>query len=228
MSHRPARGRHAAVFRARAFSRAAQPLAYPESGCRQTSVLQARGFCSSLWLSHRAQYKQLRVPDKLTLHGEISSVLTAYPIRIVILSERWSRAQSKGSEPKDLSELGDRLPSILRMFFHLPYTVSPLFVTLAKTAGVYPVSSHSGTEHQTRNFVPLAPTRCRDAGATKCGHARTRWACLRQTSYRATRLRRWGNCVQAWQRGCFCKSHRCRPEGGATPGRRSARAGAAD
>ena len=40
-----------------------------------------------------------------------------------------------------------RLSPIFRILFHLPYTLSPLFVTLTKTAGVYPDSSQIGTGH---------------------------------------------------------------------------------
>jgi hypothetical protein len=37
------------------------------------------------------------------------------------------------------------LPPVFRMFFQVPYPLTPLFATLTKTAGVYPLSSHSGT-----------------------------------------------------------------------------------
>jgi RNA polymerase sigma-70 factor (ECF subfamily) len=37
------------------------------------------------------------------------------------------------------------LSPVLRIFFQVPYPVSPLFATLTKTAGVYPYSSHFGT-----------------------------------------------------------------------------------
>ena len=54
-------------------------------------------------------------------------------MRIVVLSER--------SESKDLVAL----LSVIYALFHFPYTVTPLFPTLTKTAGVCMDSSHSGT-----------------------------------------------------------------------------------
>src|SRR5215472_2649013 len=38
-------------------------------------------------------------------------------------------------------------PPIFHRFFQVPYAVSPLFAALTKTAGVYPLSSRSGTPH---------------------------------------------------------------------------------
>src|SRR5579864_5052318 len=58
-------------------------------------------------------------------------------------------------------------PPVFRIFFQVPYALSPLFATLTKTAGVYPLASHSGTlefgEKQGGNppFVASACTRRR-------------------------------------------------------------------
>src|SRR5215472_7026431 len=38
-------------------------------------------------------------------------------------------------------------PPVFHRFFQVPYAVSPLFAALTKTAGVYPLSSRSGTPH---------------------------------------------------------------------------------
>src|SRR5579864_2645504 len=38
-------------------------------------------------------------------------------------------------------------PPVFRILFQVPYALTPLFATLTKTAGVYPLSSHSGTRH---------------------------------------------------------------------------------
>src|SRR5215467_13593194 len=38
-------------------------------------------------------------------------------------------------------------PPVFHSFFQVPYAVSPLFAALTKTAGVYPLSSRSGTPH---------------------------------------------------------------------------------
>jgi hypothetical protein len=64
-----------------------------------------------------------------------------YPTRILILSERLSRAQPRGSESKDLAALFSTVCAL----FHFPYALSLLFPTLTKTAGVYPLSSQFGT-----------------------------------------------------------------------------------
>lgn len=45
--------------------------------------------------------------------------------------------------------LANRRPPFFRIFFHFAYTVSLLFATLTKTAGVYPNSSHFGSPLQT-------------------------------------------------------------------------------
>jgi len=53
------------------------------------------------------------------------------------------------------------LPPVFRIFFQVPYAVSPLLATLTKTAGVYPLSSHSGTRQSslaTRHFPPVPLT----------------------------------------------------------------------
>ena len=44
-------------------------------------------------------------------------------------------------------------PPIFRRFLQVPYALTPLFATLTKIAGVYLVSSHSGTRH--RIVLPL-------------------------------------------------------------------------
>ena len=57
------------------------------------------------------------------------------------------------SEAEDLST---PTTTIFRTLFQVPYTLSPLFATLTKTAGVYPLSSQFGTDHPMRMQVPPA------------------------------------------------------------------------
>jgi len=46
--------------------------------------------------------------------------------------------------------------SIFRILFQVPYPLTPLFATLTKTTGVYPISSHSGTKHQPLLATPIS------------------------------------------------------------------------
>src|SRR6266446_3310779 len=48
------------------------------------------------------------------------------------------------------------LSSIFRIFFQVPYPATPLFATLAKTAGVCTNNSHSGTHQSRVQFSSLA------------------------------------------------------------------------
>src|SRR5712664_2525739 len=47
------------------------------------------------------------------------------------------------------------LSPIFRIFFQVPYPATPLFATLAKTAGVCTNNSHSGTHQSTVQFSSL-------------------------------------------------------------------------
>ncbi len=49
------------------------------------------------------------------------------------------------------------LSSIFRIFFQVPYPATPLFATLAKTAGVCTNNSHSGTHQSRVQFDPYPP-----------------------------------------------------------------------
>src|SRR6266446_4681759 len=46
---------------------------------------------------------------------------------------------------------------IFRIFFQVPYPATPLFATLAKTAGVCTNNSHSGTHQSRVQFDPYPP-----------------------------------------------------------------------
>src|SRR5260370_15509170 len=47
------------------------------------------------------------------------------------------------------------LSPIFRIFFQVPYPVTPLFATLTKTAGVCTNTSHSGTHQSRVQFISL-------------------------------------------------------------------------
>jgi hypothetical protein len=49
------------------------------------------------------------------------------------------------------------LSPIFRIFFQVPYPATPLFATLAKTAGVCTNNSHSGTHQSRVQFDPYPP-----------------------------------------------------------------------
>src|SRR6516225_1292905 len=95
------------------------------------------------WVVSFRLHPRQTTPDQLapagpSPRGTFSTVfriffLSDYPMRIVVLSDR--------SESKDLSPLF----SMCYALFRFPYALTPLFPTLTKNAGVYTLSSHSGT-----------------------------------------------------------------------------------
>jgi len=92
----------------------------------------------------------------------LSTTLMELPVsvaskRLTVLPKpfKCNTCKKRGAVASDCPpSLHSTLPPIFRTLFQVPYPASPLFATLAKTAGVCTNNSHSGTRHSSLAIPP--------------------------------------------------------------------------